>query len=395
MVKIKLKAGTLLKVLNLVKSTGKNHKGDKDTKIKDCLIKVSKKDVIIEAGDKTGIIVLSVKIKTVEIIETGEIPIEFVSLDPKIKDSKMLTSLSRYKPKDEVSIEINNGMINILRDKPKLLQTIALLDKSNLTSSLGEDGFSAEYNPKKKIWFGKDSGIEFTTHITINASEFKEIVKDGEQIEHRSYPINIDGDIVMVTVEDQTTHELIEREVMVSKIDNPIKEPINSLFSYGFGNIFSNLSGEFDIWFKHDMPMIIEQNVEDYHIAYVLSSGETEDEDDEVSDKSIENSEQDITDKDLKPEIEDQYDITDTCMNCGEEKNNISAETGNCFKCDNPDPDDEILSEKEEAEIEEILPTLKWAKIRLVKHAKEMGLKPTGKDTKKSILQMIKDKQKE
>jgi hypothetical protein len=274
MASVNIKAGELLNTFVYVLANGKNVKGEQKPFNNDCIVE------IIDDGIKIGAIEdsqalrtdISITIQKSDILETGEIPVEL---------DKAIERLKRFDAKDVINFSFSeqNNLITFKRDKPKLVSTVKTIDSENVKST-SETGNPFEFDEKGNFWFGKKSGVKLNTYISIDADDFKEIIKDGEQIKHRSFPFSITKDNFEVTVSDDDSGELFSRNLSVKKIINP-NEEIKTVFSHGFGNVFANLEGEIEIWVGNGLPAIIRKKKDNTNLTYTLASLELENEEEE------------------------------------------------------------------------------------------------------------------
>ena len=256
----KIQAGILEDVLNLVKAKGKDHDGNDVTFINNCVLDIDKTGIIINTLDDKESLLGNVKITKFTCIEEGLIPVEM----PEKKDKKnsLLVVLSRFNKDDEIEVSYDNeGIITVKRAKPRLSYKVNTIPFDDVSCHLqGEHPFT--YEPKSDIWITR-GGLKYITKFVLNADQFKEVIKDGEQIENRSYPLRVSTDVV-INVFDTDTGAGSSRQLEIIEKKPAIVEPVASLFSYGFGNLFSNLKGEIEIWINQDNPLIIRQINDNY-----------------------------------------------------------------------------------------------------------------------------------
>jgi len=362
MPKFSIKAGILLEVLNLVRMKGKNHNGDNVTLIQSCILKINKKNIKIETTDLQEAVFTEVTIKEFNCIEEGLIPVELEKPSNDKKKNTLIDSLERFKSDDEIEVELQYGIIVVKRNKPRLTKKVntITIDEVNYEN---EEGIPITYISKNDTW-NTDGGRNYTTKIIVDASEFKEVIKDGDQIAHRSYPVMVNSKEVIVSTFDKDSGAGSERELVVVEKDGLRcgTKPIGSLFSYGFGNVFGNLKGKINIWLYQDQAMIIHQDNKSYEYVIVYSSLEAEET--ECEDVEMESEEIDINEIEIEFEDEEltQDDIDE-----------IYAD---------PDEDIDIIDEESiEPEINDIIeegekdiPTKEWTSKQLIEYAVINGI---------------------
>jgi hypothetical protein len=367
MAKFSIKAGILLEVLNLAKKKGQNHTGDTTTLIEQCILNVGKKSIKIETTDLQEAVFDEITIKEFKCIEEGLIPVELEKSSDDKKKNSLIDILGRFKPDNDVEVDLQYGVIVIKRIKPRLTKKVNTINIDDINYDNSEEGIPIKYIKKNDSWL-TDGGKKYTTKIVIDASQFKEVIKDGDQIAHRSYPITISNKDVIISVYDKDTGEGGDRELVTEK--DGIRcgtKPVSSLFSYAFGNVFKNLKGKLNIWLYQDEAMIITQDNKSYEFLTLYSSLEvepTEEDEIEVSEEEIDVDEIDLNDLEEISE-EDLY----------------------------VDPDEgvEIIEEDEIEEPEKPKPTMKWTIKQLIEYAVLNNITVNYSGKKKEIFETIQE----
>jgi len=263
MTEFNIEAGVLKEVLTLVQAAGKTVKGDNKPLLSDCILHAKNDSLIINAIDENEILITMIKIKMEkkDIVESGKVPITL---------EECIEVLKRYKSKDKINIVCDES-ITFLRKSPKLKIVIPTVSEDSIKSQISMKDFPFKHS--KGIWHTKT--MKFDTSVTLDSNQFSEVVKDGEQIQYRTFPFTVNKNKLTVTVEDVESGRRIERELDSKEIK--AKKNIASLFSYGFGNAFGNLIGEITIHLCNEAPMIIEKKTDNYDLTYILASTVLED----------------------------------------------------------------------------------------------------------------------
>lgn len=271
-------------ILELVQANGKTVKGENKPMYKDCVIEVGKKELTIKTLDENEILYIEITSKITGVTEEGSIPVE---LEP------IIESVKRFSDKDEITIKYDD-LIFISRKKPFLEVKTQTMSLDQITSKLDGD-FPFTFDTKNNLWTD-GANTKLDTHIVLDANQFTEVIKDGEQFKHRTFPFKIEKGKMMVTVEDVDSGAGVNREIEVTKLDS--KKEVSSLYSYGFGNAFGNLSGEIKIWIANQEAMAISKHTDSYDLIYILATTELEDEDEEEKvDDDEEDGETNVTDE--------------------------------------------------------------------------------------------------
>lgn len=263
------KAGELKEMLEYVQATGKNVKGDNVEIMNDCLLVIEKGKLHVDATDENQALMVSIDMLLDKSLKqtTGKIPIEL---------PKAIKALSRFKSDDVVIVEYEDNFIDFSRSKPKLREHIPTIGETDVDSAMEEFPIRFGDSAMEVI----EDGRKLDTVMEIEAAEFAEIVKDGEQIQNRLFPIVISGGVASVMVENLDTGERIERNLDAKKISNG--KDLSSLYSEGFGNAFDNLSGAIKVYICKDGPMVVVKKTEQYTLHYAIAhSTINEDEDEE------------------------------------------------------------------------------------------------------------------
>lgn len=270
MARFKVKVDDLGMLLRLVQAVGRNTKGEQHAFLDDCILRVEKERLSILCMDENQVLAImgEGKLDKTDVIETGLIPVELeFSLD----------SLKRFKDSDKIVVSYSMGgtKIDYEREKPHLLVRSKTKPVDEIKTDI--ENFPCKF--ENNVWKSPTSGRQIDTYIKIDASEFKEIVQDGEQIQHRSFPFTIKNNSIEVNVEDDDTGELIARELVVKEIKNG--NDLKSLYSYGFGNAFGQLSGEIEIWIANETPLIVKKQWTNFSLTYMLAPIELQEEDED------------------------------------------------------------------------------------------------------------------
>lgn len=276
MVQFKLKAGMLKKILTLTEARGidVNGKGSQPI-LADMLLQVKQKGLMARNMDENEILLSQLRLEMVT-IEQGNIP---------LKLEKSIDTISRYKDNDEITVmydEATNQVSTSRISKPVQNYTIACIPESDL-QSLRAENVILKWDSKLNYWLYSDEKIKYDVKVVIKADEIKDVLKDGELMESRSYPIKITPEYFEVRINNDETGEHSERELTFKSINFPndikVKE-INSIYSAGFSQLFNQLSGEIELWFSAESlinsAMIVRQVVDKLEIVYMLCSIELE-----------------------------------------------------------------------------------------------------------------------
>jgi len=272
MSKITIKAGVISEALKLVQAEGQNVKGEKRALLKDCIINVEKDNVLIKSIDEDESLITRIEFKKgkVTVKEAGDIPIEF-------EDS--MPTLKRFGDDNDIDMVYDGQKNYYSRSKPKKLSYDNPVCAVDAIGSIMNEELPFVFDAKTNTWSALDKSVVLNVYMEIDAKEFKEIITDGDQLEHRNFPFVVSNNTVVVTVEDSGSEKHGTRELEVKKIVSP--KDAASIYSYGFGNAFAHLSGLLKIWMCNDGPMIIQKEYTDFELTYILATTVLEEEQDE------------------------------------------------------------------------------------------------------------------
>lgn len=296
MVEFTIKAGIFAKMLKYIEAKGKNVKGEDKPFITECIVSVTKKAIISNSIDENETLITKVRylIAPAKVKKIGLIPVD---IEP------LLKAIKRFKSDNDVKVTFDEGLINLYRSKPKLSVTETTVPIDSVKSFIEIDDIPFKRNETGN-WLAKIIATDeegeiilennepkvvihnLDTYIKLDAGQIAEVVQDGEQIERRNFPITITPKRVIVIVEDEETGKRIDRELVTEEIKT--KKGISSVYSYGFGNAFGNLSGEIEIWLGHDLPMVIVKKEENLDLVYNLATVELAEEIEEEEDEAEE-----------------------------------------------------------------------------------------------------------
>jgi len=299
MTQFRVKAGVLQTMFAYARAEGKNTDGKTVPLLNDCVLNVMKNTLFIQSVDENQTLITLAKypINKEDVKSVGEIPIFF---------EKSIKAVNRFKANDIIVVEhLEGNLIEYRRKTPKLEVTATTIDRDAVASAI-EDTLPFKYDSKQNAWTA-GKGFKTEAFMKIDAAEFEEVVKDGEQIEHRSFPFTIEGKTVSVTVADDESGDKVLRELKPIEKTLKVDEDIGSVYSYGFGNAFNNLKGELSIWVKDGGPMFIKQVHDDISLTYVLATTELQDEKVE-EDENTDNIETGEMDEKLQESLDDSED---------------------------------------------------------------------------------------
>lgn len=146
-------------------------------------------------------------------------------------------------------------------------------DETHINSAKNVEELPYEYDADEMDYPRADAaGIELDTYFKCDVADIQEILDDGDTTEVREYPITVEDGSVQVRVGNDsgwidTNFAAIAGDGVAS-----------SVYGYGMDNVWSNLSGEVDVFMTEDGPMWIhvDNDEVDYTIDYMIAEDEME-----------------------------------------------------------------------------------------------------------------------
>jgi hypothetical protein len=280
-----IEAGRFNKLLKVMKCSGTSDKGKTVDWFEDAVITVRDGEIYAQGADfserQSLAFFVTQKVKT---FEQGQIPIVINSLESKV---------SRFNSNDLITVFLSDvggfKYITLYRPKSERKGELSFFVRTKgvekVVSFFGDRdlGYVVEEENHRVVNEEKDRLLDW--HIKVDASELKEVVKDGEQIKKRIFPFQISTDLINVRVENIDNLDFIDREIPHIELHYPDGDTdIQAVYSTGFGNAFgSALTGIIDIYLQQEDNLYIRKQVDedcffDYMIVPFKDTSKKEDE---------------------------------------------------------------------------------------------------------------------
>jgi len=265
-VRFSCNVGVLSKAFRYAMAKGTMDKGVsgavKGAYFNDCVIKIDRGIAVIRLLDQNEILYARVEFKANSLSNgDGLMPID-------LEDA--LKVLERIDNDSYVIVKYDGSVVSIEieRDHPRLKFVLPICPIDEIKDCISEDQFKKNDNSMPE-----QDGIILDTKIIVEASEFKEIVKDGSQIRYLVFPfvVSKNRNEVVVSVANEKTSKKIEREINAEIVSiSPPGDDVDSIYTRGFGNAVEGLTGKLSIYLRKDGPICIEATDVGINIQYVV-----------------------------------------------------------------------------------------------------------------------------
>lgn len=260
MTKIQTKISDLLEICNMIKLEGKNASGSTEELVSNFLLNAKENNLYIETLCASGVVLAILNYKTT-VLEEGKIPIGEINT--------FISYLKRFESGDEVIISTEEDKVKIFRSSPQKTAYMPLTAEENIEDSLRANNMSESINEQDGIkYFNKTS---LPVKVIIDSKKIKEAVDDaGVKNIERFYPFLVDKDKFSMTVGTKQTGLIITNFADNIKIPEG-KETILTSFGAGLDNVFSNISGEVELYFGEQTPLLVIQKTEKFDFQYLVA----------------------------------------------------------------------------------------------------------------------------
>ncbi len=256
MTKIKGKVSDVISMLQTIKLEGKDPDGSNSSMINNCLLEAKGELISTNVLSKTNVVIGFITYKKLSVVEEGEIPVGNID--------EFISYLNRFEGGDEVSIETTENKIKILRDSPKKIANIPMTDRDNVDDSLRALAVKDSVTEENGLYKFRET--ELPAMIKVDSRHIKQILDDGNvQGLNRRYPIVIDDEVECRVGDEQGG--MIENTITVLEKKGKAK----SSFSSGIDNVFSNITGEVEVYMADGGPMLVMQNNEEFELKFVIA----------------------------------------------------------------------------------------------------------------------------
>jgi len=300
MIGIKIKCNSLKNILKHLQAKGKNQTGESVPFMTDCIIRVDNKGIwSITIDDNRGILA-HMKVNSnkdekhgLETHGKGKIPLDL---------KKTLNYLKRFPDEDFVELIYENGMIVLRNTNHKLeypIITEAFLSgkrKEAIRNDMMLNTFrkhkeSQEERHKNMIKFIKKHRSVYTlnedksvatihnankleNYIFVKCKELKDVVRDGDLLENRSYPFRVGKNKLNITIKSlkQGNSDRISRDIYIR--NGNLDGEFTTDYPSQFNSAVSSTRGHIHLYFGENKPLLlVKTNDLDYglNMSYIVT----------------------------------------------------------------------------------------------------------------------------
>lgn len=241
--KLRVKNSLLQKFLNKIKCEAKSNDMNQksSTLVDEVLIHIADLDSIyVFAKDVHGSVIIKGFLTGTEIKENeiGEIPIDI---------PEVLEILKTFAPGAIVTLEYDR---KLKISDAETVWSFETLDSENIISTI-EGEFPIKFEKEYPVGRIGETVREFNNIIIISADELKKVVKNATIAGKRSKSVVVKFKTAMTDKNFYAlageTAKSVGKKLLISEFD--VKENFEEIFSYGLGNIISNLDGKVELYF--------------------------------------------------------------------------------------------------------------------------------------------------
>ena len=264
MTEFSCKVSDLVELCQLVSLSGKDLKGKEHLAIPDFLLTVNADNLEVKAVDSKGALAVHLTYK-IRPITPGIIPIGDVDV--------LLNYLSRYNSSDDITVSTTENKLILTRKNPLKVSRIPLASLETITTSKGADTILQNFQPTPTGYFASKK-TNWDLKLTLKAEDVAEVIEDGEVVKQRIYPWKLENGLTIVVGTEQLGE--IETSILIKEMsgETPTPPKTKTSFAYGIDNIFSNLSGDVNVFLVDGVdscPIILQKKTDKYDITIFLA----------------------------------------------------------------------------------------------------------------------------
>lgn len=262
----------LKEFFQLTQLKGRDVKSGKEVSlVENCMAEIADGKLSVKAIDLTDSVFISVEM-AVQKTENGKIPIGDID--------EIIKVLDRFKGTDIIRLLCEENKIKIIRRDPLKRATLPHVDPEYISSNTGVSKLPYKMHEGLPTAFvdgqihldedGKEYNLN--TKITLDSKDIKDLLSDGLAIRKLSsatyrekFIISTNGGVVKAIIIGDNNRK-IENE-LVAVVEGP---DVENTYSYGFTNIFQNLSGKADIFLAKDRHMWINKSTANLSASFLI-----------------------------------------------------------------------------------------------------------------------------
>lgn len=297
---LKIQCNSLKNILEHLQAKGKNPIGENVPFMNDCIIRVDDRGIWSITIDSNRGIIAHMKVNNnrdekhgLETYGNGKISLNI---------NKTLNYLKRFS--EDVSVELiyENGMIILRNTNYKLEYPIitesffAGMRKDAIRNDMPKNTFrkhkeSQEERHKQMIAFIKKhrstyiideenhiatiyNGNRLENYVYVSCKELKDVVRDGDLLENRSYPFKVKDDKLNITIKSlkQGERDKISRDIYIKQ--GNLSGDFTTDYPSQFNAAVTSTRGHINLYFGDNKPiLLVKTNDLDYglNMSYIVS----------------------------------------------------------------------------------------------------------------------------
>lgn len=300
----KLLRNKLVDVLEHLQAKGTTAAGENTSFMKDCIIRVDSKGIWSITIDNNNSIFAQMRVDKdpdmdhgLEVYNKGAIPLDI---------EKTLKYIKRFSSGDFVELIYENGLIVLRTTNEKLDQPIVLeaffagmrkeaIRNDMLLNTFRKHKENQEERHKQMIAFIKKhhsvyiidedqiivtiyNGIELDNYVELSCNQLKEVVRDGDLLENRSYPFKVSKNKLNVTSKSlkQGERDKLSRDIYTKQSN--LNGEFTTDYPSQFNAAVSSTKGHIKLYFGDNKPLLlIKSSDEDYGLSmsYIVATRRT------------------------------------------------------------------------------------------------------------------------
>lgn len=300
MIGLKIKCNSLKNILEHLQAKGKNQIGESVPFMDDCIIRVDDKGIWSITIDNNRGILAQMKVNNnkdekhgLETYGRGKIPLDI---------NKTLNYLKRFSDDDSVELIYENGIIVIRNTNGKLGYPIltesffAGIREEAIRNDMPKNTFrknkeDQEEKYKQMLAFIKKhrsvytlnedesiatihNGSKLENYVDVSCKELKDVVRDGDLLENRSYPFRVKDNKLNITIKSlkQGNRDKISRDIYIK--NGNLNGEFTTDYPSQFNAAVSSTRGHIHLYFGENKPLLlVKTNDFDYglNMSYIVS----------------------------------------------------------------------------------------------------------------------------
>lgn len=258
----------IVELTNLFRLHGTGTDGSTSALVKDAIINFEDGSVSVKVFDPMASVWAHVRGPFSDVRRDGKLNIGSIK--------EFRSYLGRFGEKTVVQVEDREDDFYLtFDDEQRKRGGHTLTDETHIQSIQDVEDLPFVFDPDEHDYpHVPGKGIELSAWFRCDVADIQDILNDGDTTDIRKYPITVDEGEVRVRVGDESGW--IDTDFQAEEGE----ESASSIYGYGIDNVFSNLSGEVEVYLMDNGPMWVRQDAEEgnnsYQLDYMIAEDEVE-----------------------------------------------------------------------------------------------------------------------